>query len=371
MKTHKKTLAILVFAVAALFTAVAENSEEYVIGEKYYKDFPGTGYQLMEVWGIREYDERGNEIHQQVSPLYEEWYEYDERGNLIYEKHSSGYEIWYEYDERDNKIHVEDSRGEEEWYEYDEDGNMIYWKDSDGGRRHGEPRGSGEEEWYEYDEEGRLISWKTKSSGTEWWLEYYKGGTQVYKKNSLGYEWWYEYDEKGNQLYTKNSYDGSESWSEYNERGYIIHSIFTPNEIEYYGEEYWYEYTYWPDGTRKKQILFERKFNPSDFTFPPSPTFDYKTVKAVEPKVVAVEVGCIYQVSENLRLRETEDTSSAVITTMQAGTRVKVLAAGKEETIDGITASWVQVEVQKEARDKDGNTIPAGTKGWCFGGYLQ
>ena len=84
-----------------------------------------------------------------------------------------------------------------------------------------------------------------------------------------------------------------------------------------------------------------------------------------------IAVKGIYRVSENLRLRETENTSSAVITTMQAGTRVKVLAAGKEEMIDGITASWVQVEVQQEARDKDGNTIPAGTKGWCFGGYLQ
>ena len=84
-----------------------------------------------------------------------------------------------------------------------------------------------------------------------------------------------------------------------------------------------------------------------------------------------IAAGGIYRVAENLRLRETENTSSAVITTMQAGTRVKVLAAGKEETIDGISSNWVQVEVQQEARDKDGNTIPAGTTGWCFGGYLQ
>lgn len=369
MKIHRKTLAALVFALTALFTAVAAiSAEEYVIGEEYYKDFPGSGHQLMKVLEISEYDEQGNRIHRIDTPVYEVWYEYDEQGKLIYEKNSNGYELWYEYDERGNKIHVEDSRGEEEWYEYDEDGNLIYWKDSDGGRRHGQASGSGEEVWYEYDEEGNLIYQKKQSSGTEWRYEYYKGGTQVYEQSSVGYERWFEYDEEGNQLYKKDSYDGAESWSEYNEQGYIVHSIFTPSEIEYYGQEYWYEYTYWPDGTRKTRILFVRTFNPSDFTFPPSPTFDYKTVKVQE---IAVEEGGIYRVSENLRLREEEDTSSAVITTMRAGTRVKVLAAGKEETIDGITASWVQVEVQKEARDKDGNTIPAGTKGWCFGGYLQ
>lgn len=78
----------------------------------------------------------------------------------------------------------------------------------------------------------------------------------------------------------------------------------------------------------------------------------------------------IYEVSENLRLRENQDTSSASITTMQAGTLVKILSVGKEETIDGIKSSWVQIEVQRGAKDKDGNTIQAGTTGWCFGGYL-
>ncbi len=159
MKTPKRTLATLVFAVTALFTVVATiSAEEYVIGEEYYKDFPGSGHQLMKVLEISEYDERG----------------------------------------------------------------------------------------------------------------------------------------------------------------YIIHSIFTPSEIEYYGQEYWYEYTFRPDGTRKTRILFVRKFNPSDFTFPPRPILDYKTVKMLE-------AGGIYRVSENLRLRENEDTFSAVVTTMQAGTPVKVL----------------------------------------------
>jgi len=47
-----------------------------------------------------------------------------------------------------------------------------------------------------------------------------------------------------------------------------------------------------------------------------------------------------------------------------------VLAVGAEQTIDGITSNWVQVEVQAGAKDRDGKPIAAGTTGWCFGGYL-
>ena len=74
---------------------------------------------------------------------------------------------------------------------------------------------------------------------------------------------------------------------------------------------------------------------------------------------------------DNLRLRSEEATSSKVITTMQKGTRVKILNLGKAETIDGITSNWVQVEVLADAKDKDGKSIKAGTIGWCYGGYLE
>jgi hypothetical protein len=36
-----------------------------------------------------------------------------------------------------------------------------------------------------------------------------------------------------------------------------------------------------------------------------------------------------------------------------------LLAKGSEETIDGITAPWVQVKTE------------TGETGWCFGGYLD
>ena len=82
-------------------------------------------------------------------------------------------------------------------------------------------------------------------------------------------------------------------------------------------------------------------------------------------------VGKTATVTENLRLRTNDKTTAEVVTTLVAGTRVKVLAPGRDDTIDGIASNWVQVSVLDGARDKDGNAIEARTKGWLFGGYLS
>ena len=74
---------------------------------------------------------------------------------------------------------------------------------------------------------------------------------------------------------------------------------------------------------------------------------------------------------DNLRLRSEEAADSKVITTMQKGTKVKILKLGKAEVIDSINSNWVQVEVLKGGLDKDGNPIKTGTVGWCYGGYLE
>ena len=76
-------------------------------------------------------------------------------------------------------------------------------------------------------------------------------------------------------------------------------------------------------------------------------------------------------VTENLKLRSAEATTSEVITVMSAGTKVKILEVGKAETIDGISSNWVKVKVQSGGKDRDGKTITKGTVGWCFGGYLR
>ena len=76
-------------------------------------------------------------------------------------------------------------------------------------------------------------------------------------------------------------------------------------------------------------------------------------------------------VSENLKLRSGEATTSEVLTVMSAGTKVKILELGKAENIDGINSNWVKVEVQAGAKDREGRAIRAGTVGWCYGGYLK
>ena len=96
--------------------------------------------------------------------------------------------------------------------------------------------------------------------------------------------------------------------------------------------------------------------------------FGYKTVKTQK---IPVEAGGIYRVSENLKLRENGDMNGSFITTMHAGTLVKVISLGQKETIDGIKSNWVEIEVQLGGRDKDGKPIKAGKRGWCFGGYLE
>ena len=55
---------------------------------------------------------------------------------------------------------------------------------------------------------------------------------------------------------------------------------------------------------------------------------------------------------------------------MQANTCVKILLLGREETIDGITDNWVEVETQFGANDTEEKLIQ-GEVGWCFGGYLK
>ena len=90
---------------------------------------------------------------------------------------------------------------------------------------------------------------------------------------------------------------------------------------------------------------------------------DYETT-------VRLQSGKRYRASDNLRLRSSGSTAGKPVVTIGKGTQVKVQSIGAQQTIDGITSNWVQVEVQAGAKDRDGKAIAAGTRGWCFGGYL-
>ena len=100
---------------------------------------------------------------------------------------------------------------------------------------------------------------------------------------------------------------------------------------------------------------------------------DYETNKALVANFTsATNVSLLKEmsVSESLKLRSGEATSTQVLTVMSAGTKVKILEIGKEETIDEIKSNWVKVEVLS-GNDKECKKLKCGMTGWCYGGYLQ
>ena len=117
------------------------------------------------------------------------------------------------------------------------------------------------------------------------------------------------------------------------------------------------------------EAIRTNEFDMTKFTFPrhADGTCDYERGGGVPGKKI---VNGVYRAQDNLRLRANENTSGEVITTMQAGSLVLILSKGREETIDGITDNWVEVELQTGARNLEGEVI-TGTVGWCFGGYLR
>ena len=117
------------------------------------------------------------------------------------------------------------------------------------------------------------------------------------------------------------------------------------------------------------EAIRTNEFDMTKFTFPRhgDGTCDYESGGGVPGKKI---VNGVYRTQENLRLRETGSISGKAITTMQADTYVRILSLGKEETIDGITDNWVQVETLFGAIDTEEKLIQ-GEVGWCFGGYLK
>ena len=125
-----------------------------------------------------------------------------------------------------------------------------------------------------------------------------------------------------------------------------------------------------------KNLIANNKCDLSNITWPrhADGTCDYEdvsSVKTVSTPITNVAKNKTMLVSENLKLRSAEATTSDVLTVMSAGTKVKILELGKAENIDGINSNWVKVEVLSGAKDRDGRAIRAGTVGWCYGGYLK
>ncbi|MBR4789284.1 MAG: SH3 domain-containing protein [Treponema sp.] len=84
----------------------------------------------------------------------------------------------------------------------------------------------------------------------------------------------------------------------------------------------------------------------------------YKNGKVIDTMYVDAEDG--------LRVRDYPSLSSDRICGLTYGFPVKVIAIGKEETIDGITAPWVEILLPRYEWE---NFEPE--YGWVFGGYLS
>ena len=131
--------------------------------------------------------------------------------------------------------------------------------------------------------------------------------------------------------------------------------------------------TYCAYDKAEEKALYEairtNEFDMTKITFPrhADGTCDYESGGGVPGKKI---VNGVYRAKENLRLRETGGTSGKAITTMQAGSLVLILSKGREETIDGITDNWVEVELQTGAKNLEGDFL-YGETAWCFGGYLK
>ena len=131
--------------------------------------------------------------------------------------------------------------------------------------------------------------------------------------------------------------------------------------------------TYCAYDESEEEALYEaiktNEFDMTKFTFPrhADGTCDYESGGGVPGKKI---VNGVYRAQDNLRLRANENTSGEIITTMQAGSLVLILSKGREETIDGITDNWVEVELQWDSKDLEGDRL-YGKTGWCFGGYLR
>ncbi|NLD48798.1 MAG: SH3 domain-containing protein [Clostridiaceae bacterium] len=91
----------------------------------------------------------------------------------------------------------------------------------------------------------------------------------------------------------------------------------------------------------------------------------------LQKRTETIIVGNTVTLIDNLRLRENDTLDSDVIHTLKKGSTVNIRSIGSQDVIDNIYSYWLQVEVQKNAKDKDGKFIKAGTLGYCFGGYLK
>lgn len=222
----------------------------------------------IEIDTVYNYDKSGNQIYSKttvtnpiipVPTVEEKWANY-KKNHIVFEKKATngynGYKIDYEFkaeinsnDQYKHKKRTGDGAFEV-WFKYDESGNKIYEKQTGY---------QACEHYIEYDSQGNIIS------------EKYSGSHNT--------EYFAEFDEFNRLIHSKQTGDDSfECWKTWNALGKISYEKRTgskPYEFKYYydtkgnilcqedfsedGKEYfYYEYDYYPNGSIKKSICWQK-----------------------------------------------------------------------------------------------------------------
>jgi hypothetical protein len=107
------------------------------------------------------------------------------------------------------------------------------------------------------------------------------------------------------------------------------------------------------DGT----IWFEKMgwFSKIQFLLEYGPEYRYYKVFGPENK----DNPYLRPIEDNLRLRVSPNINAIIYRLLVKGDRLNLLKKGKNETIEGINGTWVQVRTEK------------GEVGWCFDAYLE
>ena len=236
---HRKTIVLIVLFLFVLESFIYARDSEY----KQFATPDGTKGKWVYATKTYEYDPDGRCTYAKIDDDWGvlEWTrQYDSRGNLIHEKYNDGEELFFEYDDHDNLVFEKD----------------IYYD---------------VEKRYEYTSYGLVYSFATynKADRTEELIcEYYPSGLKSYEKKTM-HEWkfydytstvenWYHYDNEGNIIqqhintlklslstYTKEGEAPEELsreeksedyWFEYDENGNLVH--------ENKGQFYQYSYKY-------------------------------------------------------------------------------------------------------------------------------
>lgn len=91
----------------------------------------------------------------------------------------------------------------------------------------------------------------------------------------------------------------------------------------------------------------------------------------IQAKLDSLFIGKTMRADVFLNLRTDQNFRSDKLIKLSKGSTVRILQTGAIEEYEKIISCWVEVSTEKGATDTHGKSIPIGTKGWAFAGFLK